>query len=405
MADLLHDMNLPIEPAYLRSKRPLKAAVEALYTWPLRLPRMLRPVARPEAAAVRRVLVIRHNHLGDAVVSAVLMDALRRLFPAARIEVLASRYNRDVYQWIPAVDEVHELPREAWARLGQLTRLRRRGYDVVFQTLFDEHYLHRVLEARYLAGPRGLVVGRARWTPLERLFDRAVALPVGSMPGKLLSLLTPWSADAASVLVREHPRAQLHLPDDAVQQARQRLMAVGLRSRSYVVLNLSAREQRRRFGVDQSVELAQALLARGHRVMLSAAPDDRERLQQVLARVPGAVAPEFTSLAQAMAAVSEAALYVGPDTGSVHFAAAAGVPCVVVFFDRGRPDIWSPYGVSFISVQALTGEAVEDVAASQLLTASIRLLQGEVVTEIQRGKPRLYPKPTDTKLPGSSVAA
>jgi ADP-heptose:LPS heptosyltransferase len=45
-----------------------------------------------------------------------------------------------------------------------------------------------------------------------------------------------------------------------------------------------------------------------------------------------------------MLALSECALHVGNDTGTIHMAAAAGVPCVGVYSSRNLPGLWFPYG-------------------------------------------------------------
>jgi ADP-heptose:LPS heptosyltransferase len=50
------------------------------------------------------------------------------------------------------------------------------------------------------------------------------------------------------------------------------------------------------------------------------------------------------SVRQAAAAMSDALFYLGNDTGTMHLAAAAGVPCVAIFSARNEPGRWHPYG-------------------------------------------------------------
>ncbi len=42
--------------------------------------------------------------------------------------------------------------------------------------------------------------------------------------------------------------------------------------------------------------------------------------------------------------LSRCLLYVGNDTGTMHLAAAAGIPCVAIFSSRESPGRWDPYG-------------------------------------------------------------
>jgi ADP-heptose:LPS heptosyltransferase len=46
------------------------------------------------------------------------------------------------------------------------------------------------------------------------------------------------------------------------------------------------------------------------------------------------------------AAVLEyAAVFLGPDSGPMHLAACAGVPCVIALSARGLPGVWFPAGL------------------------------------------------------------
>lgn len=50
------------------------------------------------------------------------------------------------------------------------------------------------------------------------------------------------------------------------------------------------------------------------------------------------------SVRGAAAALKRCAMYLGNDTGTMHLAAAVGIPCVAVFSARERPGLWYPYG-------------------------------------------------------------
>lgn len=52
----------------------------------------------------------------------------------------------------------------------------------------------------------------------------------------------------------------------------------------------------------------------------------------------------FLDVRVAAAALSRCVLYVGNDTGTMHLAAAVGVPCVAIFSSRAAPGQWYPYG-------------------------------------------------------------
>src|SRR3954466_12141168 len=59
------------------------------------------PVTSP-----RRILVVQLDHMGDAVLTSPLIALLRAAYPGARIDVLASPSNREVFEADPHVDRV-----------------------------------------------------------------------------------------------------------------------------------------------------------------------------------------------------------------------------------------------------------------------------------------------------------
>ena len=362
-----------MDSRYLKPGRPIKNTLERLLVvWPLNLIRWLLHRCSPSLPIKPgRVLIIRHNQLGDAVASSALVQALREHFPTAAIDVLASAYNREVFTWIPGLNQVIVRPTGFIRRFRLLLQLRGR-YDLVFQTLFEEHYLQRTVAARLVAW-RGVLIGHARQTPLQSLMDHAVYLPSGLYPVKLLALLQPLGAPSPTHLAARFPRHSLSLPAAAQDVARQKLAAMNLMPGEFIALNISARLAERSLGDIQAGDIARAILAAGRQVLVVAAPGQEDRVDAVLRAAPGSASLAFGSFPEAMAAVGLAALHVGPDTGTVHFAAAAGVPCVVVFSARASPDVWSPYGVPFVSLQAQAGQQVSDIAAAKILQAVAQL--------------------------------
>lgn len=63
---------------------------------------------------VRRILLIKLAALGDTILLARYLRALRAAYPSSRIDLLASRINRPVASLVPWVDEVHMLNVNQW---------------------------------------------------------------------------------------------------------------------------------------------------------------------------------------------------------------------------------------------------------------------------------------------------
>ena len=381
--------SFPPDPRYIKNKKPRSLVLERIGM------AMLRPLVKPTRAKaatpkpIRSILVIRHNMLGDAVIASVLIRALTDLYPNASISVLASPYNHEVFSWIPGVTEVHLWPKDVANRWRTMRQLRNR-FDLVFQTLFDENFMARLLVARIIAG-QGVLVGRSRNTPADILLDHPVRLPIGSYAGKLLSLLGPLQNCSLTELTGRYSRSTLRIPSSQQDQARWLLDDASL-TQAFILLNISARENFRSLGDDQSIAIARGLIDAGHQVLLSHSPDEANRARLITSKVAGLRRLDFSCVGTAMAAVAHARLYIGPDTGTVHFAAAAGVPCVVLFAYIARPDMWSPYGTSFISMQSNPGQAVRDIPGEIILDHALALLNSSGPTTVICAAPPInYP--------------
>lgn len=384
------------DPVYLKRKKRFKLLTEILMSGLLcsLLPRGT--PRRPDQ--IKKVLIIRHNALGDAVVSSVLIQALSTCFPGVQVDVLASRYNKEAFTWIPGVSRIHTWPDATSQRWQLIKSLRQEGYDVVLQTLFDENYMSRSIVARMIAGT-GWLIGHDRGTPFARLLDDAITLPFGAYTGKLLSLLQNLQPKGAHALSNALRRYQLVFPQDVEQAATRSLESVGLQPKGFVLLNLSAREPTRNLSVEQAVFLANALAQDGHAVLLSCAPSDKDRAEQVRRASPTLLSCDFNSTGHAMCVASKAKLYVGPDTGTAHFAAVTSTPCVSLFHSGGRPESWSPYGTSYVSIQAHVGRLVKDIDPAFILRQARTLLKGEDTMVIVKTPTDFYAPTPDTRHP------
>lgn len=103
-------------------------------------------------------------------------------------------------------------------------------------------------------------------------------------------------------------------------------------------------------------------------------PPDRAHAQDVTACWNGPVVNACGTLSSRIsgAALANARLFIGHDSGPIHLAAAMGVPCVGIFGDHNRPRKWHPPGPqhrilhSMRGVAAITVDEVEAAVRSVL---------------------------------------
>ena len=294
-----------------------------------------------QAAGVHRILVIATRQIGDVLLTTPMIRTARLRWPHARIEVLGFEGTLGMLRGNPDVDGLIELP----TRLGPADAvrwLRRlwRSHDLALVTdLGDRAHL-----MGWVAAPRrsGIIpaAGGSNWWKallLEHVVVAAGDLGNLHVAAEKQSLLDPWVAghDKGQPQVVVPPRASLPAQ---VQSA--------LMSR-YVAVHAPSMWPYKQWPVSHFEALVQALLARGHQVVLTGSASERD--QECIAPLRRlAEPPHLLDLSarldfnQLVTLLGNAALYIGPDTSVSHLAAASGVP-VIAILGPTNPMRWAPW--------------------------------------------------------------
>jgi heptosyltransferase I len=297
-----------------------------------------------------RILIVRLGALGDVVHAIPVAAALRRAFPAARIDWLVGARHRPILDLVPIIDRrlvVDSSPRRSEGLglgvLAAIRELRRARYDVAID-------LQGLLKSAILARSAGAgrVIGFASSYLRERLarpFYTDVYDPgCGGIydPRETrhviqinLGLLTPLGVEAT---VPEFPIEQVESP-----VARTLSERTGGR---YALLNPGAAWPNKRWPAARLGQVAAALKKR-HGIMSVASWGDGERelAEEVAANAEGAaVVSPPASIADLVAIARGAVVVVSGDTGPTHIAAAVGTPVVGIFGPTrpSRNGPWSP---------------------------------------------------------------
>jgi lipopolysaccharide heptosyltransferase I len=283
---------------------------------------------------VSRILIVRLGSLGDVVHAIPVAAALRRAFPAARIDWLVSAKHREILDLVPVIDRrlVINGGHESGAPsiLSAIVELRRARYDVAID-------LQGLLKSAVLARSSGAgrVVGFARTYLRERLarpfYTDAYDPGCGGIYDPLerrnvvdinLGLLTPLGIQPGA------PEFPIEPVDSAVERAMRE--KTGGR---YALLNPGAAWPNKRWPADRLGRVARALRERyGLASIALWGEGERPLADEVAATADGAaiVSPP-ASIADLVALARGAALVVSGDTGPTHIAGAVGAPLVGIF--------------------------------------------------------------------------
>ncbi|HIV70885.1 MAG TPA: glycosyltransferase family 9 protein [Candidatus Aquabacterium excrementipullorum] len=289
------------------------------------------------AVPVRRILVIRLSALGDVVMSSGLIPALRSLYPDAHIAWLTQSAAAPLLRHNPRLDEVVIWPRERWQSLWKQRQWRALWREIrAFRALLRSHQYDLVLDAQGLLksglcawltnAPRrvGLISREGSHLLVhERIEPPADAdVRIGAEYRFLARYL--GAQDSSYVL-------DLAVGAEPLAQARQALSAHGVRGAYVVLCPFTTRPQKHWFE-DRWAALAGELLGRGLTPVMLGGPDDREAAGRIALQCPGLVnLVGGLKLDASVAAVSEAALLIGVDTGLTHMGSARAVPTLALF--------------------------------------------------------------------------
>jgi heptosyltransferase-3 len=320
---------------------------------------MASPLPDPvDLGLVRRALVTKLRHHGDVLLASPVFTVLGHAAPAAEIDALIYAETAPMLAGHPAIARVHSIDR-GWKRQGVfrqaraeralLSALLQRRYDLIVH--LTEHprgaWLSRVLRPRYsvarhLDGAHWL--WRTSFTHYYRLPRRTPRHTVECNLDSLRRIgVQPAPSDKALVLASDR---------EASARVRALLARHGIESRRFIQLHPGSRWLFKCWPADRYASLLDQLAADGWRVVLTAAPDARERalLDEILGATSEAARSRVADLGGALtltelaALTREARAFVGVDSAPMHIAAAVQTPVVALFGPSGDIE-WAPWQV------------------------------------------------------------
>ncbi len=312
-------------------------------------------------SAAPRVLVVRFRAIGDCVMTAWPVTALRSRWPQATIVWATEPLCAPVIHVPALADELVVFDRAAWKKsrwspgtwINQVRTylgLRRYKFDIGFD--FQGH--SKTALALRLASP----VHRFAMPGTDALARRLNPTQIPkTQPNHMVERMMALVREAESCPMPKLPMLpELDRPD------------VGLPAR-YVVINTGASAQDKLVPLTVWTQLAEALQARGVATVAIGGPAD--------ASLPAATLDLVgrTSLVESVGIVRGCMAHYSGDTGTGHLAAGYGLHALSVFMsDRNSPSRYRPFGPHGAAVEAYRDPGL--LSAAALLEPIRELLDG-----------------------------
>lgn len=286
--------------------------------------RCVRPVRPFSAEAIKRILVIRLDHIGDVLMSTALLSRVYAAFPDAMIDVLVKPLCVPLLQTHPAVNHVFSY-RAAWTQRA----IDRDGesadpyllepYDLVISPRGDlrENWMARRLCRGWVTG---FAVRGGAWcldaVAPYRMNEHQIR--------REAALLTALGLSRYEDVAQEC----IYLREEELVGGAALLREYGVTgARPAVIVHTGAASPLKQWPVPRFIQVASALSKSGYDVLWTRGPADPEpRLDLPAVRIiPPLGLREFATLC------ANCLVLVCNDSGPMHLSLAAGTPVVAVF--------------------------------------------------------------------------
>jgi len=311
----------------------------------------------PPDPSVKKVLIYRLGSLGDTTVALPCFHLIERVYPGAERVLLT---NFPIHAKAPASATVlgdsglvhgymrytvgTRSPRELLKLAGEIRRFK----PDVLVYLMPVRPLRAVQRDKWffrLAGGVKRIVGLPSAAELERVQN-----PVTGLYEAEASRLARTMAALGDAAPGDLANWDLRL-SQAERAAAQSALGK-LAGRPLIVCGPGTKMQAKDWGQENWRALLGRISAQlpGCGLALIGAREDQEVSEFAAQDWAGQHANPCVNLCgklsprETAAVLTEARVFLGPDSGPMHLAACAGVPCVIAFSARGLPGVWFPAG-------------------------------------------------------------
>jgi heptosyltransferase-1 len=303
-------------------------------------------MTRTKVAALKemnlsRFLVVKFGSLGDIVHCLPSVAQLRRKFPETEIDWLIEQKNKvvvelsglnvklipiDTYQWrnSPGIGSAKEIAEFVWA-------LSTDGYDctIDFQGLLKSAFFAYLSGAPFRIGWERDFLRES----VSRFFYTEVVTPKRiHIIDQQMELLRPLGIDPDW-----ETEVPLHAPDSARKSVERKLAGFT----DYILINPGGNWPTKCWEPEKYGELARRLMNDGFPVAVTWGPGEEDMVRRLVRAAGNGVREVPSTLEELIALCETARLFVGGDTGPMHFAASVGTPIVAIFgptsSDRNGP--------------------------------------------------------------------
>ena len=314
-----------------------------------------------DLSTLHRALVIKLRHHGDVLLTSPVFQVLKNHAPHLDIDALVYRDTREMLTAHPAIAEVHTIDRE-WKNLNPfaqgaaewklLRALLARRYDLVVHLTNHPRgaWLTRWIGPKVSVAQRAQGINEGRDSRLwKKSFTHTYPTPLTTHRHTVESNLD--ALRRIGIYPSAEEKKLVLVPGAEAEQKVDQLLALhNVTPKRFIHMHPTSRWMFKTWPSEKFAQLIHELGRNGERVVLTAAPDARERAMiaaiKTTLKAPVVDLTGSLSLKELAALTARARAFVGVDSAPMHMAAAMGTP-IVALFGPSSEVLWGPWAKTY----------------------------------------------------------
>lgn len=290
---------------------------------------------------IKRIIVVDLLYLGDLLFAHPFFEGLRKLFPEARIDLVANSNFAEIMRVNPNLDHVYSYNKD-WAPA--------RSYKFAKKLKMNNYQLginihgnwRTALLLKLISTDRSIGYGgKGKGLFLDEEIEKNINSHMIEFYLEFLNQLQQcqlleecFKDKNIEFKDNQEPYPVLRVDQTYIQKADKKLKALGLES-EFIVINTGGSWKTKRWPEEYFSEIAERLAERGFKILFVGGPSDTERVNYILNEIENKELiynlSGKTSLLELAAVLKKAELVISGDTGPVHVAAAVETATAAIF--------------------------------------------------------------------------
>lgn len=326
-----------------------------------------------DLSKVDRLLILRHDRIGDMIVTTPFFKILKTKYPHLWLGVTASRKNYEILQYNQYVDVVYIFEKNLFRTFMEIVRIRRAKYDVILNCIFNRTTGIGLLA--YLLSNNAITISQGA-EKYSFYFNKYFSFPRNKV--HMVRLLATIVEKSFSITIDEADlKYSITIPGTVTTYIQHYLESRNIQKLSngrynFLLLNISPTNSRKALSKQQISVIVEHLTNNSYTVIVTYDPRDRNGhvyAQEVAEKYRCIVFR--TSRREQLLELAEiircARCVITPDTSVVHFASAMKTP-VIAFYTTLEDHIeWQPWKVPHLSILAEEKQPVQNLDCKSVI--------------------------------------